>query len=80
MMKTHLPTAICIAVILATAWFVAYVVVPDAKEARRLDAAAITARTAYPDGWLYTVTHDGHRFVVTGSSAIVHHPDCSCQR
>lgn len=29
---------------------------------------------------IYTVTHDGHRWVVSNQGGIVHHPDCQCNR
>lgn len=39
--------------------------------------------TNYDYGWLSTVTHDNHLFVVEGRNqkgAILHHPDCPCQK
>lgn len=32
---------------------------------------------------LFTVEHDGHKFIlgrITSGSAMVHHPDCPCQK
>lgn len=36
-------------------------------------------RTEYPGGAVWTVTHDGHKFVATDGGGILHHPSCSCQ-
>lgn len=42
-----------------------------------------TTVTPYDGGCLKTVKHDGHLFIVENWSqkgAILHHPDCPCQR
>jgi hypothetical protein len=39
------------------------------------------SKTEYDYGWLATVEHDGHLFIVEGGwqkGAIIHHPDCPC--
>ena len=39
--------------------------------------------TGYHTGWLVTVKHDDHLFIVEGKwqkGAILHHPDCPCQK
>jgi len=38
-----------------------------------------TNRTEYPGGYIRTVTHDSHKFVLTDTGGILHHPSCSCQ-
>lgn len=34
----------------------------------------------YETGWLRSVSHDGHRFIIrdANSGSIMHHPDCQC--
>lgn len=39
------------------------------------------SKTEYFCGWLLTIEHDDHLFVVEGryqKGAIIHHPDCPC--
>lgn len=44
-------------------------------------STGVKSETRYGDGWIYTVEHDGHWFVLEGrysKGAMLHHPDCPC--
>lgn len=41
----------------------------------------VKSETRYGDGWIYTVEHDKHLFILEGrysKGAMIHHPDCPC--
>lgn len=45
------------------------------------DSKKRSPQTYYGPGTLYTVYHDGHKFVTVGSgSGLLHHPDCACEK
>lgn len=52
-----------------------------AEESLRQFQVAVKSETRYGSGFLITIEHDGHWFILEGhftKGAMIHHPDCPC--